>query len=63
MNVLKTPPNTNPNPYPNLNPNPNPYNTPNPNTSPAPTTISWLTSKFYINNRKNPKNHIYLLLF
>ncbi len=63
MNVLKTPPNPNPNPYPNLNPNPKPNNTPNPNPSPAPTTISWVTSKFYINNRKNLKNHIYLLLF
>ena len=54
MNVLKTPPNPNP----KLNPNPN--NTPDPNPTPAPTTISWLTSKFYINNRKNIKNHLYL---
>ena len=54
MNFLKAPPNPNP----KLNPNPN--NTPDPNPTPAPTTISWLTSKFYINNRKNIKNHLYL---
>ena len=59
MNVLKTPSNPDPNPNPNTNPN-NPFY---PNPIPAPTNISWLTSKFYINNRKNIKNHIYLLLF